>query len=163
MANIPPTKKEEMIMKVLVKRFSKQELFQELVDIQSIGMSSNMVQTSAKLIGLRVPRKTDSQYLNYAVQNYEQIKKNEFPEQFERMMALEVSVKTTELRTVRAEYSLTVPVLKSFSDELKMDIEDDIWDYDPQLEDDDTYETDVHDVQVSFDKIIMNWGDNILT
>jgi hypothetical protein len=115
------------------------------------------------LIGLRVPRKTDSQYLNYAVQNYEQIKKNEFPEQFERMMALEVSVRTTELRTVRAEYSLTVPVLKSFSDELKMDIEDDIWDYDPQLEDDDTYETDVHDVQVSFDKIIMNWGDNILT
>jgi hypothetical protein len=75
MANIPPTKKEEMIMKVLVKRFSKQELFQELVDIQSIGMSSNMVENSAKLIGLKVPRKTDSQYLNYAVQNYEQIKK----------------------------------------------------------------------------------------
>ena len=89
MANIPPTKKEKMIMKVLVKRFSKQQLFQELVDIQSQGLISNMVQTSAKLVGIDVPPRIDSQYLNYAINNYDKIQNNEFPDQFERMMTLE--------------------------------------------------------------------------
>ena len=80
MANIPPTKKEKMIMKVLVKRFSKQQLFQELVDIQSQGMTSNMVQTSAKLVGIDVPPRIDSQYLNYAINNYDKIQNNDFPD-----------------------------------------------------------------------------------
>jgi hypothetical protein len=162
MANIPPTKKEKMIMKILVKRFSKQQLFQELVDIQSQGMTSNMVQTSAKLLGIDVPRQIDSQYLNYAINNYDKIQNNDFPDQFERMMTLETTVTTTEIRKVKADYTLTYPVLKSFSDELKQDIDEDIWSYDPEFYDDETYDTDVENTEVYFDKIVKPWGNNII-
>lgn len=162
MANIPPTKKEKMIMKVLVKRFSKQQLFQELVDIQSQGLISNMVQTSAKLVGIDVPPRIDSQYLNYAINNYEKIENNDFPDQFERMMTLDTTVTTIEIRKVKADYTLSYPVLRSFSDELKQDIDDNIWDYDPEFQDDDTFDSDVENTKVYFDKIVKPWGDNII-
>ena len=78
MANIPPTKKEKMIIKVLVKRFSKKILFQELVDIQSQGMISDMVRNSSKLVGIDIPSEIDSQYLNYAINNYDEIQNNNY-------------------------------------------------------------------------------------
>jgi hypothetical protein len=162
MANIPPTKKEKMIMKVLVKRFSKEKLFQELVDIQSQGMTSDMVQRSAKLVGIDVPRQIDSQYLNYAINNYDEIQNNYFPDQFERMMTLETTIKTIEIRQIKVDYAITYPVLKSFSNELKQDIKDDMWSYDPEQQDEDTLDTDIHDTMVSFNKIIKPWGDNII-
>lgn len=149
-------------MKVLVKRFSKQQLFQELVDIQSQGMTSNMVQTSAKLLGIDVPRQIDSQYLNYAINNYDKIQNNDFPDQFERMMTLETTVTTTEIRKVKADYTLSYPVLKSFSDELKQDIDDNIWEYDPEFQDDETFDSDVQDIEVYFDKIVRPWSGNII-
>ena len=162
MANIPPTKKEKMIIKVLVKRFSKEKIFQELVDIQSQGMTSNMVQTSAKLVGIDVPSRIDSQYLNYAINNYDEIQNNNFPDQFERMMTLETTITTTEIRKVKADYAITSPVLKSFSDELKKDIDGNMWDYDPEFIDDDTFDTDVRDIDVYFSNIVKPWGDNII-
>jgi hypothetical protein len=162
MANIPPTKKEKMIMKVLVKRFSKEKLFQELVDIQSQGMTSDMVRNSSKLVGIDVPRQIDSQYLNYAINNYDKIQNNDFPDQFERMMTLGATMITTEIREMGSRYTLTYPVLKSFSDELKKDVDYNVWDYDPEFQDEETYDTDVHDTKVSFDKIIKPWGDNII-
>ena len=149
-------------MKVLVKRFSKQQLFQELVDIQSQGMTSNMVQTSAKLVGIDVPPRIDSQYLNYAINNYDEIQNNDFPDQFERMMTLDTTVRTTEDRRVKADYTLSYPVLQSFSDELKQDIDNNIWDYDPEFQDDETYESDMFDTDVYFDKIVRPWNDNII-
>jgi len=162
MANIPPTQKEKMIMKVLVKRFSKEKLFQELMDIQSQGMISNIVQTSAKLVGIDVRSRIDSQYLNYAINNYDKIQNNDFPDQFERMMTLEATMRTTEIREMGSIYTLTYPVLKSFSDELKEDVDSNVWDYDPEFQDEVTYDTDVHDTKVSFDKIIKPWGNNII-
>jgi len=162
MANIPPTKKEKMIMKVLVKRFSKEKLFQELVDIQSQGMVSDMVQNSSKLVGIDVPGKIDSQYLNYAINNYDKIQNNDFPDEFERMMTLDTTVKVTEIREVKADYTLSYPVLKSFSDELKQDIDNNIWDYDPEFQDDETYDSDVHDTEVYFEKIVKPWSGNII-
>lgn len=149
-------------MKVLVKRFSKQQLFQELVDIQSQGMTSDMVQTSAKLVGIDVPDRIDSQYLNYAINNYDKIQNNDFPDQFERMMTLDTTVRTTEDRRVKADYTLSYPVLKSFSDELKQDIDSNIWDYDPEFQDDETYDSDIFDTEVYFDKIVRPWNDNII-
>lgn len=162
MTNIPPTKKEQMIMKVLVKRFSKEKLFQELVDIQSQGMTSDMVRSSSKLVGIDVHSQIDSQYLNYAIDNYDKIQNNDFPDQFERMMTLECTMKTTEWRKVIADYTLTIPVLKSFSDELKQDIDDNVWDYDPEFQDDDTFDTDVENIEISFGKIVKPFGDNII-
>ena len=162
MANIPPTKKEKMIMKVLVKRFSKKILFQELVDIQSQGMISDMVRNSSKLVGIDIPSEIDSQYLNYAINNYDEIQNNNFPDQFERMMTLEATITVTEIRKVKADYTITYPVLRSFSDELKQDIDNDLWSYDPEFQDDDTFDTDVQDSEVSFDKIVKPWGDNII-
>ena len=162
MANIPPTKKEKMIIKVLVKRFSKKILFQELVDIQSQGMISDMVRNSSKLVGIDIPSKIDSQYLNYAINNYDEIQNNNFPDQFERMMTLESTITVTEIREVKADYLITYPVLKSFSDELKKDIDNDMWSYDPEFIDDDTVDTDVHDTDIFFEKIVKPWGDNII-
>lgn len=149
-------------MKVLVKRFSKKKLFQELVDIQSQGMTSDMVRNSSKLVGIDVPHQIDSQYLNYAINNYDEIQNNDFPDQFERMMTLETTVKTIEIREVRVNWAITCPVLKSFSNELKQDIDSDMWSYDPEHQDEDILDTDVHDTMVSFDKIIRPWGDNII-
>ena len=154
MANIPPTKKEKMIMKVLVKRFSKKILFQELVHIQSQGMISDMVRNSSKLVGIDVHSQIDGQYLNYAIDNYDKIQNNDFPDQFERMMTLEATITATEIRKVKADYTITYPVLKSFSDELKKDIDDNMWDYDPKFIDDDTVDTDVRDIEFFFDKIV---------
>lgn len=162
MTNIPPTKNEKMLMKVLVRRFSKEKLFQELVDIQSQGMTSDMVRNSSKLVGVDVPGQIDSQYLNYAINNYDEIQNNDFPDQFERMMTLETTITTIEIREVRVNYAITCPVLKSFSNELKQDIDDDMWSYDPEHQDEDTVDTDVHDSKVYFDKIIKPWGDNII-
>lgn len=162
MANIPPTKKEKMIIKVLVKRFSKEKIFQELVDIQSQGMTSNMVQTSAKLVGIDVPSRIDSQYLNYAINNYDKIQNNDFPDQFERMMTLESTITVTEIRKVKADYAITYPVLKSFSDELKQDIDNDMWSYDPEFQDEDIYDSDVDDTDIFFEKIDTPWSDNII-
>ena len=162
MTNIPPTKKEQMIMKVLVKRFSKEKLFQELVDIQSRGMTSDMVRSSSKLVGIDVHSQIDGQYLNYAIDNYDKIQNNDFPDQFERMMTLESTMKTTEYRKVYSNYSLTIPVLKSFSDELKQDIDNDMWSYDPEFRDEDTVDLDVHDTDIFFEKIDKPWSDNII-
>ena len=69
---------------------------------------------------------------------------------------------TTEIREMGSRYTLTYPVLKSFSDELKKDVDYNVWDYDPEFQDEETYDTDVHDTKVSFDKIIKPWGDNII-
>lgn len=162
MANIPPTKKEKMIMKVLVKRFSKKILFQELVDIQSQGMISDMVRNSSKLVGIDIPSEIDSQYLNYAINNYDEIQNNNFPDQFERMMTLESTITVTEIREVKTDYAITYPVLKSFSDELKKDIDDNMWDYDPKFIDDDTVDSDVQDIDIFFEKIDKPWSDNII-
>ena len=162
MTNIPPTKKEQMIMKVLVKRFSKEQLFQELVDIQSQGMTSDMVRSSSKLVGIDVPRQIDSQYLNYAINNYDEIQNNNFPDQFERMMTLESTITVTEIRKVKADYAITNPVLKSFSDELKQDIDNDMWSYDPEFQDEDIYDSDVDDTDIFFEKIDKPWSDNII-
>lgn len=162
MANIPPTKKEEMLLKILVKRFSKEKLFQELVDIQSHGMESNKVRNSAKLIGIDVPKMIDSQYLNYAINNYNKIRNNDFPDEFERMMTLNVQVSTTEIRRVGAVYGMTLPVLKSFSQELKEDVEDNIWDYDPEFEDDDTYDTEVVNVEIGYPEIKLPWHNVVI-
>jgi len=162
MANIPPTKKEKMLLKILVKRFSKEKLFQELVDIQSHGMESNMVRNSAKLIGIDVPKMIDSQYLNYAINNYNKIRNNDFPDEFERMMTLNVQVSTTEIRRVGAVYGMTLPVLKSFSQELKEDVEDNIWDYDPEFEDDDTYDTEVVNVEIGYPEIKLPWHNVVI-
>ena len=149
-------------MKVLVKRFSKKILFQELVDIQSQGMISDMVRNSSKLVGIDIPSEIDSQYLNYAINNYDEIQNNNFPDQFERMMTLESTITVTEIREKKVDYSITYPVLKSFSDELKKDIDGNMWDYDPKFKDEETLDTDVRDIEVFFDKIVKPWGDNII-
>ena len=149
-------------MKVLVKRFSKKILFQELVDIQSQGMISDMVRNSSKLVGIDIPSEIDSQYLNYAINNYDEIQNNNFPDQFERMMTLESTITVTEIREKKVDYSITYPVLKSFSDELKKDIDGNMWDYDPKFQDEETLDTDVRDIEVFFDKIVKPWGDNII-
>ena len=48
-------------------------------------------------------------------------------------------------------------VLKSFSQELKEDVENNIWDYDPDFEDDDTYDTDVVNVEIGYPEIKLPW------
>ena len=116
-----------------------------------------MVRNSAKLIGIDVPKMIDSQYLNYAINNYNKIRNNDFPDEFERMMTLNVQVSTTEIRRVGATYGMTLPVLKSFSQELKEDVENNIWDYDPDFEDDDTYDTDVVNVEIGYPEIKLPW------
>jgi hypothetical protein len=78
------------------------------------------------------------------------------------MMTLETTIKTIEIRQIKVDYAITYPVLKSFSNELKQDIKDDMWSYDPEHQDEDTLDTDVHDTMVSFNKIIKPWGDNII-
>lgn len=162
MANIPPTQKEQTLIRLLVKRFSKEQLFRELVDIQSQGMTSNYVQSTASYLGINVPEKIDSQYLNYAVNNYQRIENNNFPDEFERMTTLDVTVYSKEIRVVNATYESFYPVLKSFSSELKKDMYENIWDYDPEWTDEETDESNTESSEIFIEEISTPWKNNII-
>lgn len=161
MENIPPTEKEKMLMNILVKKYSKQELFQELVRTLSDGLTSPIVTKIYKLIGIEglERQRIEQQYLNYAINNYEQIKEGNFPDKFERVQILKTvfSVKETVIR----EYGLRLPYLPSFNKPLLEDLKQNFYEWDPDI--DDERQTDDYEIiERKFTDIGRDWNDNVI-
>lgn len=161
MENIPPTEKEKMLMNILVKKYSKQELFQELVRTLSDGLTSSIVTKIYKLIGIEglERQRIEQQYLNYAINNYEQIKEGNFPDKFERVQILKTvfSVKETVIR----EYGLRLPYLPSFNKPLLEDLKQNFYEWDPDI--DDERQTDDYEIiERKFTDIGRDWNDNVI-
>jgi hypothetical protein len=81
------TPKEKMLVSILVKLYSKEQLEEELNDVLENTDTSKLVRGAAKLIGINSYEvsRIGLQYLNYAVDNYEKIKNKEYPEDIERV------------------------------------------------------------------------------
>lgn len=131
MKNIPPTKNEKMLIKVMVRRYSKEELEKDFEDIENL-MDSALVNTASKMIGIDVPLKIDGQYLKYSIDNYEEIKNNNYPDQFERMSTLSAEIVVRENIRKQTDYELILPYLKSRFEDTKEEIESNLWNYDPR-------------------------------
>jgi hypothetical protein len=163
MKNIPPTKKEKIILRALVKLASKEELFQELINsLQSYGRSG-LVARSAKLVGVDLSNSGISpQYLNYAVNNYEKIKEQEFPDKFERTQTLKVQSESLIRREMIEKHRLFIPYLPSMKEVVRDDVEENFWDYDPDLYDEDPYNTEHDWIEHSFEDTSIPWKDNVI-
>lgn len=131
MKNIPPTKKEKMLIKVMVRRYSKEELEKDFEDIENL-MDSALVNTASRMIGIDVPLKIDGQYLKYSIDNYEEIKNNNYPDQFERMSTISAQIVVRENISRQTDYELILPYLKSRFEDTTEEIESNLWNYDPQ-------------------------------
>jgi len=92
------TPKEKMLVNILVKLYSKEQLEEELNDILETVDSSKLVRGAAKLIGINANEisRIGLQYLNYAVDNYEKIKNKEYPEDIERVQQVYFYADETE-------------------------------------------------------------------
>lgn len=131
MNNIPPTKNEKMLINVLVRRYSKEELENDFEYITN-SMDSALVNTASRIIGIEVPLRIDGQYLKYSIDNYEEIKNDNYPDQFERMSTLSAQIVVRERIYKQTDYELILPYLKSRFEDTKDEIETNLWDYDPQ-------------------------------
>jgi hypothetical protein len=163
MKNIPPTKKEKIILRALVKLASKEKLSQELINsVQTLGRSS-LVARSAKLVGVDLSNSSISpQYLNYAVNNYEKIKEQEFPDEFERTQTLKVLSESSLRRDMIEKHRLFIPYLPSMKEEIKDDVEENFWDYDPDLYDEDQRDVEYDWTEHSFEDTSIPWEDNVI-
>jgi hypothetical protein len=163
MKNIPPTKKEKIILRALVKLASKEELFQELINsLQSVGRSS-LVERAAKLVGVDLSNSSISpQYLNYAVNNYEKIKEQEFPDEFERTQTLKVESESRVERTMIEKHRLFIPYLPSMKKVSRDDVEENFWEYDPDLYDEDHAGAEYDWTEHYFEDTSIPWKDNVI-
>lgn len=152
MNNVPPTSKEKLLMKVLVRKFSQGELNQELYDIQTKGLVSSKVTKTAQLLGIKLNNdQFSSQYLKYAVDNYGNIEEKNFPDEFERMVKLNVKITEETRQWVTTYYEIQIPYLKSFSEKLIEDINSSYWEYDPTEVDSDYGDRETEDVEIEIE------------
>ena len=160
-SNIPPTEKEKMLMNILVKKYSRQELFQELVRTLGDGLTSPIVNRLYKLIGIEglERKRLEQQYLNYAINNYEQIKEGNFPDKFERVQSLKTVFRVKE--TVIRDYSLQLPYLPSFNKPLLEDLKENFYEWDPDI-DDERQTDDQEIIERKFNDLGRDWNDNVI-
>lgn len=152
MNNVPPTNKEKLLMKVLVRKFSQGELNQELYDIQTNGLVSSKVVKTAQLLGINLKDdQFSSQYLKYAVDNYGSIQEKNFPDEFERMVELNVRITEETRQWITTYYEIQIPYLKSFSEKLIEDINSSYWEYDPTEVDSDYGDRETEDVEIKIE------------
>ena len=103
------TPKEKMLVSVLVKIYSKEQLEEELNDILETIDSSKLVRGAAKLIGINANEisRIGLQYLNYAVDNYEKIKNKEYPEDIHLVENLDELVEISDVIIVSSPLNKT--------------------------------------------------------
>ena len=103
MSSEPITQKEKMIVNTLTRIYSKEKLELELQEYLKYPKSIEIVMGIGKLLGLGVQgnllKVLGIQYLNYAIENYEDIRKNIYPEHIDRCKSL--SIHSTETEIIR--------------------------------------------------------------
>ena len=131
----PITPKEKMLVKILVRLYTKEKLEKEFNETIKYGEgNSDWVNGAGKLIGIEswnVLNRFGSQYLNYAIKNYEDIKNEVYPEKIERVQ--KVTLYAEEVESVRHYNTKRVLVylLPSYIDEATKHIYENFYEYDP--------------------------------
>ena len=132
--NTPITQKEKMLVSVLVRLYSKENLEEELRNVlESYDEKSNLILGAAKLLGIEHTsiRKIGIQYLNYAVENYEKIQNKEFPEQIERVVEINLYAEEVESVIQYNRKRVTLNTLKKYLEEIEDHVWDNYYEFDP--------------------------------
>lgn len=145
----PITNKEKIICRLLVSKYDKPTLESELQNsIYNLG-ESKYVQNAYKYLGIPLSRLNSilgSQYLNYSVENFEDIKNKVLPTNIERTVIFDFQASEVKKVRVIESYELQVYGLLSKEKYIKQDVIDNFFDYDPisimrDSDDDDEDET----------------------
>lgn len=159
------TPKEKMLVSVLVKIYSKEQLEEELNDILETIDSSKLVRGAAKLIGINANEisRIGLQYLNYAVDNYEKIKNKEYPEDIERVQQVYFYADESENVVMFSRKRVSINTLPKYIDQVEDHVYNNFYEYDP-----DTLDVDYGDGDlISFEPdkemtTIVNISNNVL-
>jgi hypothetical protein len=129
------TPKEKMLVSVLVKIYSKEQLEEELNDILETIDSSKLVRGAAKLIGINANEisRIGLQYLNYAVDNYEKIKNKEYPEDIERVQQVYFYADETEDVVMFSRKRVSINTLPKYIDQVEDHVYNNFYEYDPDI------------------------------
>lgn len=139
------TETEKRIVLMLVKLNSKDKLIDVLGEWEGDGLVGEIqiVRDCYKLLSLSGIEQIDGQYLNYAINNYESIKRKDFSSPIERMVSYDYEVDGVETETVSVRYTVNFNTLPSLLNQKIQDIKEYFWDYDPDRETYDYLESDV--------------------
>ena len=128
------TPKEKMLVKVLVKLYSKEQLEEELKNlINSFDGNSKLVRGAGKLIGIdsyRVSR-LGMQYVNYSIENYEKIQNKEFPENIDRVKTAYFYGEEVENVITYSTKRVKVNVLSKYFEDIEDLVYDNFYEFDP--------------------------------
>lgn len=127
------TPKEKMLVSILVKLYSKEQLEEELNDILETIDSSKLVRGAAKLIGINANEisRIGLQYLNYAVDNYEKIKNKEYPEDIERVQQVYFYADESENVVMFSRKRVSINTLPKYIDQVEDHVYNNFYEYDP--------------------------------
>ena len=127
------TPKEKMLVSVLVKIYSKEQLEEELKDIVEYTYMSKLVRGAAKLIGINANEisRIGLQYLNYAVDNYEKIKNKEYPEDIERVQQVYFYADESENVVMFSRKRVSINTLPKYIDQVEDHVYNNFYEYDP--------------------------------
>ena len=133
MSNITP--KEKILVSILVKIYSKEQLEEELNDILETIDSSKLVRGAAKLIGINANEisRIGLQYLNYAVDNYEKIKNKEYPEDIERVQQVYFYADESENVVMFSRKRVSINTLPKYIDQVEDHVYNNFYEYDPDI------------------------------
>jgi len=159
------TPKEKMLVNILVKLYSKEQLEEELNDILETVDSSKLVRGAAKLIGINANEisRIGLQYLNYAVDNYEKIKNKEYPEDIERVQQVYFYADESENVVMFSRKRVSINTLPKYIDQVEDHVYNNFYEYDS-----DTLDVDYGDGDlISFEPdkeatVITNISNNVL-
>jgi hypothetical protein len=129
------TPKEKMLVSILVKIYSKEQLEEELNDILETIDSSKLVRGAAKLIGINANEisRIGLQYLNYAVDNYEKIKNKEYPEDIERVQQVYFYADESENVVMFSRKRVSINTLPKYIDQVEDHVYNNFYEYDPDI------------------------------
>jgi hypothetical protein len=129
------TPKEKMLVSILVKIYSKEQLEEELKDIVEYTYMSKLVRGAAKLIGINEYEinKIGLQYLNYAVDNYEKIKNKEYPEDIERVQQVYFYADESENVVMFSRKRVSINTLPKYIDQVEDHVYNNFYEYDPDI------------------------------
>ena len=127
------TPKEKMLVNILVKLYSKEQLEEELKDIVEYTYMSKLVRGAAKLIGINEYEISTIglQYLNYAVDNYEKIKNKEYPEDIERVQQVYFYADETEEVIMFSTKRVSINTLPKYIEQVEEHVYNNFYEYDP--------------------------------
>lgn len=148
--SIPITKKEEMLVKTLVRLYKKERLVEEFNDVLGNGdVHSDIVKGAGKLLGIDPYslRNIGIQYINYSIENYEDIKNNIFPPDIERVKEGHFYADETETVVHYNRKRARAYVLESKMNDFEDHIYENYYDFDPDTLDTDYGDSDFADLQ----------------